>query len=976
MSSGLPRWGHVLTKHVYAFEEGNASMRDLLGGKGAGLAEMTRLDLPVPPGFTITTRACNAYARTGRFPPGMWKQVEEGLSAVEAKGGRKFGDPANPLLVSVRSGAKLSMPGMMDTVLNLGLTDATVEALARSANERFAWDAYRRLIAMFGRIVKDIDGHRFETVLERHKEKASANKDTDLGVPELKAIVVEFKDLYRREVGEDFPQDPIHQLRESVAAVFRSWNGKRAVDYRTFNKIPHHLGTAANVQMMVFGNMGPDSGTGVAFTRNQVTGAKELYGEYLPNAQGEDVVAGIRTPLKIAELRDDQPELYATLLRVGELLENHFREAQDIEFTVERGKLWMLQTRAAKPPARATVRIALDMVREGLISKEEALLRVEPDHVIHLLLPQFDDKAKSEAKKSGRFLARGLNASPGAAMGIVAFDPDEAEKLGRDERKPVILVRVETSPDDVHGVLHSKGVLTARGGATSHAAVVTRGLGIPCVAGCEEIQVDYDAAEFRVGDKVVRRGESLSIDGSTGEVFAGAIRTIEPDFDREVELQNLLAWADEVRSLQVWANADYPRDAARARKFGAQGIGLDRTEHMFMETDRLPIVHEMILAAPEYRKVKRQREALAKQLETATNDRRRDLEARLAEIDSRLEDLSRRYVGSLDHLGRMQREDFVGILREMAGLPVIIRLIDPPLHEFLPRYETLLVQVTKLRIAREDPEAFVRAATSEEDRMLIAEVRKADSDLAKGIESLLPRKERLLEAVKGSRETNPMLGLRGCRLGIMFPEITEMQVRAIFEAACRLKKEGVDVRPEIMIPLVGLPEELRIERHALEDEAKKVMEREGISVAYKFGTMIEIPRAALVADAIAHHAEFFSFGTNDLTQTTMGYSRDDAEPKFLLDYVEQGILPHNPFQTIDRDGVGQLMRMCVQKGRKVRQDLEVGICGEHGGDPRSIAFCHEIGLNYVSCSPFRVPVARLAAAHAKLRQEAPRAKDR
>jgi len=976
MSSRLPLWGSVLTKHVYAFEEGNASMRDLLGGKGAGLAEMTRLGLPVPPGFTITTKACNAYTRTGRFPPGMWKQVEEGLSAVEAKGGRKFGDPANPLLVSVRSGAKLSMPGMMDTVLNLGLNDTTLEALSRTANERFAWDAYRRLIAMFGRIVKDIDGHRFETVLDRHKEKAAAKRDTDLGAPELKAIVAEFKELYRHEVGEDFPQDPMRQLRESVAAVFRSWNGKRAVDYRTFNKIPHHLGTAANVQMMVFGNMGSDSGTGVAFTRNQLTGAKELYGEYLPNAQGEDVVAGIRTPLKIAELRDDLPELFASLSQVAERLEKHFREAQDIEFTVERGKLWMLQTRAAKPPARATVKIALDMVHEGLITKEEALLRVQPDHVIQLLLPQFDDVAKSEAKRSGHFLAKGLNASPGAATGIVVFDPDEAEKLGRDERKPVILVRVETSPDDVHGVLHSKGVLTARGGATSHAAVVTRGLGIPCVAGCEEIQVDYDAAEFRVGDKTVRRGESLSIDGSTGEVFAGAIRTLEPDFDREVDLQNLLAWADEIRTLQVWANADYPRDAARARKFGAQGIGLDRTEHMFMETDRLPIVHEMILAAPEYRKAKRQRDALAEQLKTATNDRRRDLEGRLADLDSRMEDLSRRYIGSLEHLGRMQREDFVGILREMAGLPVIIRLIDPPLHEFLPRYETLLVQVTKLRIAREDPEAFVRSSTSEEDRALIADIRKADSDLTKGIESLLPRKERLLEAVKGSRETNPMLGLRGCRLGIMFPEITEMQVRAIFEAACRLKREGVDVRPEIMIPLVGLPEELRIERHALEDEARKVMEREGISVAYKFGTMIEIPRAALVADEIARHAEFFSFGTNDLTQTTMGYSRDDAEPKFLLDYVEQGILPHNPFQTIDRAGVGQLMRMCVQKGRKVRRDLEVGICGEHGGDPASIEFCHGIGLNYVSCSPFRVPVARLAAAQAKLRQEGSRAKER
>ena len=976
MSSRLPLWGSVLTKHVYAFDEGNASMRDLLGGKGAGLAEMTRLGLPVPPGFTITTKACNAYTRTGRFPPGMWKQVEEGLSAVEAKGGRKFGDPANPLLVSVRSGAKLSMPGMMDTVLNLGLNDTTLEALSRTANERFALDAYRRLIAMFGRIVKDIDGHRFETVLDRHKEKAAAKRDTDLGAPELKAIVAEFRELYRHEVGEDFPQDPMRQLRESVAAVFRSWNGKRAVDYRTFNKIPHHLGTAANVQMMVFGNMGSDSGTGVAFTRNQLTGAKELYGEYLPNAQGEDVVAGIRTPLKIAELRDDLPELFASLSQVAERLEKHFREAQDIEFTVERGKLWMLQTRAAKPPARATVKIALDMVHEGLITKEEALLRVQPDHVIQLLLPQFDDAAKSEAKRSGHFLAKGLNASPGAATGIVVFDPDEAEKLGRDERKPVILVRVETSPDDVHGVLHSKGVLTARGGATSHAAVVTRGLGIPCVAGCEEIQVDYDAAEFRVGDKTVRRGESLSIDGSTGEVFAGAIRTLEPDFDREVDLQNLLAWADEIRTLQVWANADYPRDAARARKFGAQGIGLDRTEHMFMETDRLPIVHEMILAAPEYRKAKRQRDALAEQLKTATNDRRRDLEGRLADLDSRMEDLSRRYIGSLEHLGRMQREDFVGILREMAGLPVIIRLIDPPLHEFLPRYETLLVQVTKLRIAREDPEAFVRSSTSEEDRALIADIRKADSDLTKGIESLLPRKERLLEAVKGSRETNPMLGLRGCRLGIMFPEITEMQVRAIFEAACRLKREGVDVRPEIMIPLVGLPEELRIERHALEDEARKVMEREGISVAYKFGTMIEIPRAALVADEIARHAEFFSFGTNDLTQTTMGYSRDDAEPKFLLDYVEQGILPHNPFQTIDRAGVGQLMRMCVQKGRKVRRDLEVGICGEHGGDPASIEFCHGIGLNYVSCSPFRVPVARLAAAHAKLRQEGSRAKER
>jgi len=965
-----------MPKHVYLFEEGNASMRDLLGGKGAGLAEMTRLGFAVPPGFTITTKACKAYSKSGRFPPGMWKQVDAALSQVESKGGRRFGDPANPLLVSVRSGAKISMPGMMDTVLNIGLNDSTVEALAQMSNERFAWDTYRRLVSMYGRIVKEIDGRKFEATLDRHKEKSAARKDTDLGPGELKAVVADFKDLYRHEVGEEFPSDVKQQLRESVAAVFRSWNGKRAVDYRTFNKIPHTLGTAANTQMMVFGNMGPDSGTGVAFTRNQVTGAKELYGEYLPNAQGEDVVAGIRTPMKIAELRGSYPEIYADLSRVAERLENHFREAQDIEFTVERGKLWILQTRAAKPPARAAVRIALDMVRERLVTKQEALLRIKPDHVIQLLLPQFDEAAKAEARRAGLFLAKGLNASPGAAMGVVAFDPDEAERIGRDEAKPVILVRLETSPDDVHGILHSKGVLTARGGATSHAAVVTRGLGIPCVAGCEAIQVDYDAAEFRVGDKVVRRGEHLAIDGSTGEVFAGAIRTIAPDFEREAELQTLLGWADEERALQVWANADYPRDAARARKFGAQGIGLDRTEHMFMETDRLPIVQEMILAAPEYRKVKRQRGALASQFEAATSDRRRDLEGRLAELDSRLEDLSRRYLGSLDRIGQMQRDDFVGILREMAGLPVIIRLIDPPLHEFLPRYETLLVQVTKLRIARGDPEAFVRAATAEEDRALLAEARKVGgSDVARGIQALLPRKERLLEAVKLSREANPMLGLRGCRLGIMFPEITRMQVRAIFEAACRLQREGVDVRPEIMIPLVGLSEELRVEREALEAEAKSVMEREGVSVAYKFGTMIEIPRAALVADEIARHAEFFSFGTNDLTQTTMGYSRDDAEPKFLLDYIEEGILPNNPFQTIDRKGVGQLMRMCVQRGRKVRPNLEIGICGEHGGDPASIDLCHEIGLNYVSCSPFRVPVARLAAAHATLRRKMPTSED-
>ena len=945
-------------------------MRDLLGGKGAGLAEMTRLGLPVPPGFTITTKACNAFARTGRFPPGLWKQVESALSTVETKIGRRFGDPSNPLLVSVRSGAKFSMPGMMDTVLNLGLNDETVETLGRISNERFAWDSYRRLIAMFGRIVKDVDGRKFEALLERRKEASHAAKDTELSSDDLKAIVAEFKELYQAEVGEPFPQNGREQLQQAIAAVFRSWNGKRAVDYRNFNKIPHDLGTAANVQTMVFGNMGPDSGTGVAFTRNPSTGEKQLYGEFLSNAQGEDVVAGIRTPLTIGQLRETFPVVYDQFSEAADHLERHYRDIQDIEFTVERGKLWMLQTRTGKRSARAAVKAAVDMAREGLITKQEAILRVEPAHVIQLLLPQFDERAKGGARKEGRFLARGLNASPGAAAGFATFDPDEAERMGRDEKKPVVLVRVETSPDDVHGILHSKGVLTARGGATSHAAVVTRGLGIPCVTGCESIVVDYDEGLFRVGGKVVHRGDFVSIDGSSGEVFEGRIPTIDPDFQKETDLQTLLRWADEERRLQVWANADYPRDAERARAFGAQGIGLDRTEHMFMETDRLGIVHEMILAAPDYRKVSGEVRAIKAEIDTAKEDRRSTLGKRLATLEPALEGLSRRYLGSLEKLGRLQKKDFEGILRAMQGLPVIIRLIDPPLHEFLPKYETLLVQVTKLTMAQGNPEVLVRNAHSDEDKEFLEEVRKAGGgDLGRGIEALLPEKQRLLEAVAATREANPMLGLRGCRLGITFPEITEMQVRAIFEASCALTKEGVVVKPEIMIPLAGHVNELKVEREALEREAKKVMEREGVTIAYKFGTMIELPRAALTADAIARHAEFFSFGTNDLTQTTFGYSRDDAEGKFLLDFVERGILPFNPFQTLDREGVGQLMRTCVQKGRRVRKDLEIGICGEHGGDPSSIELCHLLGLNYVSCSPFRVPVARLAAAHAKLREQ-------
>ncbi len=963
---------------MYLFDEGDASMRNLLGGKGAGLAEMTRLGLPVPPGFTITTQACNAYSASGRFPSGLLKQVDDALATTEARAGKTFGDPANPLLVSVRSGAKFSMPGMMDTVLNVGLNDETVLALGRMAgDERWAWDSYRRLLSMFGRIVKDIDGRKFEAILNRYKEKTGGKQDTDLTAEMLRAIVDEYKALYRTELQEDFPQKPKDQLREAIGAVFRSWNGKRAVDYRNFNKIPHNLGTAANVQTMVFGNMGLGSGTGVAFTRNPSTGERSLFGEYLANAQGEDVVAGIRTPLKIADLKEHAPQVYELFVRAAALLETHYRDVQDVEFTVERGRLYMLQTRTGKRTAQAAVKIAVDMVGEGLITKEEALLRVEPSHVIQLLLPRFDEEAKRTATKEGRYLAKGLNASPGAASGYVSFDPDEAEHLGRDEKTSVVLVRTETSPDDVHGMLHSKGILTAHGGATSHAAVVARGLGLPCVAGCEVLRIDYQAGEFRVGEKVVHRGDFISIDGTTGEVFDGPIRTIEPDFDREVDLKTLLSWADAMRRLQVWANADYPRDAQRARKFGAQGIGLCRTEHMFFETDRLPIVHEMILAAPDYRRAAAQRSTLEADLAAVKEERRTELERKIATMEPELKNLSDLYLGSLEKLGRLQKDDFVGILRAMAGLPVIIRLIDPPLHEFLPSYDTLLVEVTKLKLARGHPDTLKQAATSSEDKDFLKEIEEAGhGDFARGIDALLPQKERLLAAVAAIKEANPMLGLRGCRLGITYPEITVMQVRAIFEAACHLKKEGVDVHPEVMIPLVGHVHELEDQRQALEAEAKKVMEREGTTVDYKFGTMIEIPRAALTADEIARYAEFFSFGTNDLTQTTFGYSRDDAEGKFLLSYVDRKILPFNPFQTIDREGVGQLMRMCVQKGRKVRPALEVGICGEHGGDPESVEFCHGIGLNYVSCSPFRVPVARLAAAHAKLRETTEVAKDR
>lgn len=895
-------------KWVWLSKEGNRDMRDLLGGKGAGLAEMTNAGLPVPPSFTITTEACNWYSAHGnQFPKGMWEQVLDAIKKTEKAAGKKFGDARNPLLVSVRSGAKFSMPGMMDTVLNLGLNDVTMGAIiAETGNERFAYDAYRRFIQMFGRIVMGIEAKKWDAILDEAKHNKGTKLDTDLDANDMKEVVAKYKELYRDELGEDFPQDPYKQLELAIKAVFGSWMGKRAIDYRRLNKIPDNLGTAVNICTMVFGNMGDDSGTGVAFTRDPSTGQDELYGEFLQNAQGEDVVAGIRTPMPIAQMKDRMPEMYRQFREIARNMEKHYREMQDLEFTVEKGKLYMLQTRTGKRTAASAVKIAVDMVKQGLISKQEAVQRIDPMHVVQLLAPRFDDKDKQAALERGDYLASGINASPGAATGIAVFDPDTAAEWAK-EGKAVILVRYETAPDDVHGMYASKGILTQHGGATSHAAVVARGAGLPCVAGCEEIHVNETAKKFTANGREIAQGDFVSIDGTTGQVYAGKISTLNPDFAKEEDLQTILGWADEFRRLQVWANGDYPRDAVRARAFGAQGIGLCRTEHMFFETERLPIVREMILA-----KTAAERQPF------------------------------------LDQLLPIQRQDFYGILEAMDGLPTVIRLIDPPLHEFLPPFEELLTDVTRLKeqvryMEREN----VNASTQKQE---------------------LAEKQELLSAVESLREANPMLGLRGCRLGITMPEITKMQVRAIFEAACQLKKEGKDPRPEIMIPLVGNVNELKNQKDLLEPEARAVMQEQGVQVHYKFGTMIEIPRGALTAGEIAEFAEFFSFGTNDLTQTTLGVSRDDAERSFLQKYVDMKILPANPFQELDRAGVGKLMDMAVTAGRAARKSLEVGICGEHGGDPSSIEFCNMIGLNYVSCSPFRVPVARLAAAQAALGQ--------
>jgi pyruvate,orthophosphate dikinase len=877
-----------MAKNLYFFDEGDGKDKRLLGGKGAGLCTMTQLGLPVPPGFVITTEVCKRYYRDGgKLPEGLMDEVAAAMRKLEKLTGKGFGDPRNPLLVSIRSGSMLSMPGMMDTILNLGLNDETVEGLAElTGNERFAYDAYRRFIQMFGKIVLGVDAKKFEDAFEGHKKEVGAKLDTDLNAEDMKKIVKKFKQIVESETGKKFPSDPLEQLELAITAVFRSWNNKRAIEYREYYKIPHDLGTAVNVVVMVFGNMGPDSGTGVAFTRDPSTGERKLYGEFLFNAQGEDVVAGIRTPLKIEELKQRHPSLYRQLLDIAEKLEHHYRDMQDVEFTVEQGKLYMLQTRAGKRTAQAAVKIAVSMAEEGLITRQEAVLRVEPGQVEQLLHKQVDPKARVNV------IAKGLNASPGAAIGKVVFDAERAKELkGKGEK--VILVRPETNPDDVGGIIASQGVLTSRGGATSHASVVARGLGKPAVVGCEALKIDLERKLFEVNGVTVREGDIITINGSTGDVILGEVPLVEPKMSDE--LKKLLAWADEFKRLQNWANADYPRDARLARELGAQGVGLCRTEHMFFEEDRLPIVRQAILGE--------------------TKEKRKE---------------------PLEKLLKIQKGDFRGILEAMDGLPVIIRLLDPPLHEFLPKYEELLHEVIVRRMSGDKPEEL-----------------KAAEDLLKRVEEM--------------REANPMMGLRGCRLGLTHPDINEMQVRAIFEAACELKKEGKNPRPEIMIPLVGHVNELKVVREQLEQVAREVMAKHGVEVHYKFGTMIEVPRAALTADEIAEYAEFFSFGTNDLTQMTYAYSRDDAEGKFLFQYLEKGILEADPFQTLDRKGVGKLMRIAVELGRKTRPNLEIGICGEHGGDPASIEFCHELGMNYVSCSPFRIPVARLAAAHAALK---------
>ena len=901
-----------MRKYVFYFgsgkAEGNAQMKELLGGKGANLAEMTNLKIPVPAGFTITTEVCAYYdAHRRKYPSGVEREVDRALARVEKAMGARFGDSENPLLLSVRSGARASMPGMMDTVLNLGLNDDTVQGLARqTGNERFAYDCYRRFVQMFGDVVLGLKPQRkddvdpFEEIIEKKKEHRKIRYDTELSLDDLKELVAEFRTAIKERTGSRFPEDPHAQLWAAIGAVFRSWENPRAIAYRQINKIPDHWGTAVNVQAMVFGNMGTDSGTGVAFTRDAATGEKRFYGEYLLNAQGEDVVAGIRTPKPIAQLKAELPRVYRELEGVYKKIERHYRDMQDLEFTIQKGTLWLLQTRSGKRTGFAAIRIAVDMVEEGLITREEALLRIDPMQLNQFLRPVFDMQEKKKAIAAGRLLARGLNAGPGAASGRVVFNAADAEEWAARGDK-VILVRIETSPEDIRGMTAAEGVLTARGGMTSHAALVARQMGKVCVVGCGALEIDYKARQMRAGGVVVREGDAVSIDGSTGEVISGTAKTFPSEVLRVVLYRTMkpsessdyryyarvMSWADEIRRLGIRTNADLPEQVQNAIAFGAEGIGLCRTEHMFFEGDRIDAMREMILAEDE-------------------GGRRR----------------------ALAQLLPMQKEDFKGIFRALKGRPATIRTLDPPLHEFLPHED-----------------AGIRDLAG---KMGISE-------------------EKLRRKIDGLREANPMLGLRGCRLGIAYPEITEMQARAILEAACEVAREGIAVKPEIMIPLVGMVSELESQKAVVDRVARQVFDEQKKRVSYAVGTMIELPRAAITADKIAAVAEFFSYGTNDLTQTTFGMSRDDAGP-FLVRYIAEKILPGDPFQSIDQDGVGYLMWLGVERGRRTRHDLKVGICGEHGGEPESVKFCHRIGLDYVSCSPFRVPIARLAAAQAVLEE--------
>lgn len=906
-------------KWVYLFEEVTQAeayagswegVRSLLGGKGSGLADMTRAGVPVPPGFTVTTEACNEFRKSGRFPEGQWEQMLAALKNVEKSTNKKFGEASNPLLVSCRSGAKFSMPGMMNTILNIGLNDIVVEGMIKlTGNPRFVYDSYRRLVEMFGTTVFNLDDEVFEEPLKAYKDGKGYKLDTEMTAEDWKALVAEYKTLHKKHAGVEFPQDVFSQLELATKAVFESWNGKKAVDYRKATKISDDLGTAVNIVTMVFGNMGEDSGTGVAFTRNPSNGEKKMMGEYLLNAQGEDVVAGIRNADPIEHLVTKLPAAYHEFMDITSKLEKHYKDMQDVEFTIEHGKLWMLQTRNAKRTARAAIKIAMDMANEGLISREDAVLRVSSSDVDTLLHPQFDDQALKTAEKEGSYYVSGVNASPGAAVGQVYFDANKAEHMAHEEKQKVIMVRPFTKPDDVHGMIAAQGVLTSEGGASSHAAVVARQFGIPCVVGASAMKIDLETRVMEADGNIVKEGDWISVDGTTGKVFVGKIPTREVKIEEQTDLLTILEWADDLTArkdirilpdgrkapgLQVWANADYPKDARRARSYGAKGIGLCRTEHMFFETERLPIVQKMILAE--------------------TGEERTHY---------------------LDQLLPTQRKDFDGLFEAMNGYPVIIRLIDPPLHEFMPDEEKLFEEVVTMRV--------------------------------KGETEGLKEKEDLLSSIKSLHESNPMMGLRGVRLSIAMPEIVEMQVRAIFEAAADCTQRGIVVKPEVMIPLTGTVKELEWIQPRLVRIAKAVTAEKNVDFSYKFGTMIEIPRAAVTAGEIATLAEFFSFGTNDLTQMTFGYSRDDAERNFLVTYVAAGILPKNPFQELDREGVGRLMQMAVNEGRKTRPELEVGICGEHGGDPASIEWCHMIGNNYVSCSPFRVPIARLAAAHSAMK---------